>query len=526
MKKLKNIFLKTFFFIFTFIIICFLFAKNALAQDATSSASPGPWYNQSFSEWHAKVYGDSNPQEIFGERYTAAQVQWVMYGLFSFLLHGGNEENAQIFSCVMSGGIDKCADLLKKLVDPKKTEPVSSANKTSWLNTFTNRPLSGIGYFFNIGQRLHLVPEAKAQGFGFQAGDLVLGIWKTSRNICYGLLTLVVVILAFMIMFKVKINPQTVITVQSALPKVIGAIILITFSYAIAGFLIDLMYIVIGLVVAIFTSSATNYTNISWQTLFGDIINKLDIVKLSEIYTNAFASTLTAILHSPQSALNIPLGDAFAWIISMIVYILVLITIILAAITLIRAFVNIILLIIAGPFQILLGTIMNGAGFGAWLKGMMANLAAYPLAVFLYLISLFILAQAVPPAWCPQSTCVFYFTNRINNLTAWSPPMTFGASDAGIQLLFLGISIGIITLIPRVAKLIESFMSGRGYEAGFALTEATRLAMTPVRWGAGFYLDSMRKELAYLESLERSEETAQEIRRLTARINLVSRLGR
>ena len=49
----------------------FLVPAIAMAEDA-----PSTWYNQGFTDWYAKVYGDeSPPSEIFGERYTAARVQ-------------------------------------------------------------------------------------------------------------------------------------------------------------------------------------------------------------------------------------------------------------------------------------------------------------------------------------------------------------------------------------------------------------------------------------------------------------------
>ena len=63
---------------FAFMMLTFSFVPLAYAQ-----AEPGKWYNQSFQEWITKV-DDSPESEIFGERYTAAQVQWVIYGLFFF----------------------------------------------------------------------------------------------------------------------------------------------------------------------------------------------------------------------------------------------------------------------------------------------------------------------------------------------------------------------------------------------------------------------------------------------------------
>ena len=46
-------------------------------------------------------------------------------------------------------------------------------------------------------------------------------------------------------MFRVKINPQTVVSLQTMIPKLIITMLLVTFSFAIAGFVIDLVYVII-----------------------------------------------------------------------------------------------------------------------------------------------------------------------------------------------------------------------------------------------------------------------------------------
>jgi hypothetical protein len=51
-------------------------------------------------------------------------------------------------------------------------------------------------------------------------------------------------------MFRVKINPQTVISVENSLPRIVVSLLMITFSFAIAGFLVDLMYFVMVLIIS------------------------------------------------------------------------------------------------------------------------------------------------------------------------------------------------------------------------------------------------------------------------------------
>src|SRR5258706_3708368 len=80
-------FKKTLFTILTFLVV----SSSSLSIFATSAhaqGSVGPWYNQNPAQWYTKVY-DQNanpPTEIFGERYTAAQVQWIIYSLITFPL--------------------------------------------------------------------------------------------------------------------------------------------------------------------------------------------------------------------------------------------------------------------------------------------------------------------------------------------------------------------------------------------------------------------------------------------------------
>ena len=77
-----------------------------------------------------------------------------------------------------------------------------------------------------------------AQGIGFSALTPTLQVWKAFRNLSYFLFIIIFIVVGFMIMFRAQINPQTVVTVQAALPKIVVTLIMITFSYAIAVLLL------------------------------------------------------------------------------------------------------------------------------------------------------------------------------------------------------------------------------------------------------------------------------------------------
>ncbi len=77
---------------------------------------------------------------------------------------------------------------------------------------------------------------------GFAALTPVIAIWNFTKNLAYLMLTLVFLLIGLGIMLRVKLDPRTVISLQNQLPKVVIGILLITFSYAIAGVLIDCMW--------------------------------------------------------------------------------------------------------------------------------------------------------------------------------------------------------------------------------------------------------------------------------------------
>src|SRR3989344_8278758 len=115
-----------------------------------------------------------------------------------------------------------------------------------------NQPASTTYFAYDFLQNAGFVEKAHAQGIGYSGLSPIIDLWKAFRNIAYVILVIVLVVIGFMIMFRMNINPQTVITVQNALPNIVISLLLITFSYAIAGLLIDLTYFLILLIVSLF----------------------------------------------------------------------------------------------------------------------------------------------------------------------------------------------------------------------------------------------------------------------------------
>src|SRR3989304_2740308 len=137
------------------IVLTFSFVPYARAQ--------GAWYNQSFPEWYLKVYDTTNPQEIFGERYTAAQVQWIFYTLFSAPFNLlGNVFGPELPNFILSGDVGPCFSK----IFPSSSAPgaTNTAHRKNFFQVLVeDRPLSGITYVKNIARKFHLIPEAEDQ---------------------------------------------------------------------------------------------------------------------------------------------------------------------------------------------------------------------------------------------------------------------------------------------------------------------------------------------------------------------------
>ncbi len=492
MPNLFKKFLVSFFiFLILFSSFSFLFAPKTHAA--------GEWYNQDFSAWYTKVYSDATPAtEIFGERYTAAQVQWIIFGMWSFLLNIA-DMGTGIIPCFMTQSLADCEDVVKNALTENTAAP--EKQETLLSKVFQDRPLSAVTYFKNGFKKFSLVPQANAQttGFGFSALDPVLDIWKAMRNITYALFVVIIIAMSFMIMFRVKLSPQTVITVQSALPKIIMALILVTFSYAIAGLMIDLMYVIIGVISLMLSSSgilaiqhSPTYifeTMTQGPTLFGlggPLPLRLGVFGFMAKYFLGFMSTLVIIGFAADSFF-VKVGMGTIVIIMVVVLVVVLLIAWIKILwMLFKALAQIFLLTIFAPLQIMMGIVSPQMGFGSWFRSYAANLAVFPVAGTLFMFASLFVGFAADSASKHIIDFGFFGLGFADaaleavfnwNEASWPPLLNTG--DTTVAIMFLGVSFVIITIIPKSVELIQAMIKGGQFNYGSAIGDAISPITTP-----------------------------------------------
>ncbi len=368
---------------------------------------------------------------------------------------------------------------------------------------YANPPASGIAWVSDGLQKAGFIPKTMAaEGIGFAAIKPFSNLWKIFRDLSYMLLVIVLIAIGFMIMFRAKINPQTVISVENALPKIVISLILITFSFAIAGFMIDMMYVLIILIISILSKNTDVHIDV--QTYQNALLNgdlKFLFSKLGNIWgigdaLLSFMPTFGIIIFNVITGIvlyfvlglipgvgpiltgNVADGAWGKWseallalvsawprmliagalgffvvplLISIFVWFTVVFLFFRITFLLFKSYVEIILFIIFAPILLLFEAIPGKNAFSWWLKNLLGDLISFPLVVLFMMIATILIESSS------------------NGGNVWNPPLLPQMGSAQFGTL---IGIGVMFLIPDFIKLIK---------------EAIGLKPLPIQVGLGTY---------------------------------------
>lgn len=220
-------------------------------------------------------------------------------------------------------------------------------------------------------------------------------LWGRVRNIAYMLFVVVMIVIGFMIMFRNKLNGQVLVTLGNTIPNVIIALVLVTFSFAIAGLIIDLGGLVLMFIASIYGNGSVDYGS------FTSIENPFKITMLAfsgkgnlTDFTLGLSSTVGGIVGVYAALSNlgegfglksIGSGAAGATIGFLVVWLVVIGIVGYGAIKLwfmlIKAYLTILIQVIIAPIVIMTAALPgNMKAFGNWAKGIARNVLAFPLA--------------------------------------------------------------------------------------------------------------------------------------------------
>jgi hypothetical protein len=226
-----------------------------------------------------------------------------------------------------------------------------------------------------------LAQPAYAQGLGFASLNPILETWKKFRNIAYFFFVIVFLVIGFMIMFRQKISGQTVVTAQQAIPHVIVSLLAVTFSYAIAGFLIDIMYLVMYLMLGLFRPADT--------FLITDNIFSIGL-KVLTTGGGAAYEAIDMLVQSVSANLNPTVESVLSFVGGLtfaVVFALALaFGIFRLFFELLKTYVSIVISITFSPIVLMMGAVPGQNTFGKWVKSLVGNLATFPLVLLILII--------------------------------------------------------------------------------------------------------------------------------------------
>jgi hypothetical protein len=455
---------------------------------ATTSNDPSGMFPGFYGALSASIVGVNVPAGTTSNDSFIQQVTNPVTSLYPYLYRPKIEPNGQVYSPGLLGIQGQFVAML-----------------------FENQ-ISGQEYVADLMNNIGIptATRAYAQGTGYTAMSPFLPFWKVFRNLAYSLYIIMFVVVGVMIMLRTKVNAQTIISIQSALPNLLITLILITFSYAIVGFMIDLMYFLIYLAVYLFSAAGiisdpakliTRFMTYSaWSVIFA---GRNSII-------SAVASSIGSVLWGLGTG---AIGVAGA-VLSMVspMYLIVAVAFAIAMLklmfALVKAYVMLIVQTITAPLQILMNAMPGSKAFSTWLKTTASYLIPFPVAACMFIFSAILVGNpsdktiwgriltAVDPnainttlqddnPFGVNQAAPLYATSKSGNL--WLPPFTLTDTNiAGSDILVL-IGFFVFLMTPSAVKMAQEWLQVKESPyASEALTGFVGLGQTAIGYPMGY----------------------------------------
>ena len=285
-----------------------------------------------------------------------------------------------------------------------------------------NEPIPvNLAYWWNDGvTRIPFAGRALAAEvtYGGPLVEFVFDFWKYTRNLAYAMLAVILLVVGFMIMTRRKTSPQMAVTAQTAIPRIVLAVIFITFSYPIGALAASLAW-------ALGQNAAV---------IVFDTISPLTFNSTGQEFTLGFIMILLIGTLLAVSGIGVIL------ILSVfLAAIAVIILFIVAMIKALMAYLRILFSIIFAPFAFAVGAIPGQeATTTKWFKNLAADVLTIPAIFFTIALTMMLILRS-----------------------ALAGPLD-GAWASTILVILLGPFIGIYGMIlaTRMPKMIKGWIVG------------------------------------------------------------------
>ncbi len=410
-----------------------------------------------------------SPQPIFAQSFEAAPGIDTINNATSVYSQTGNPslESTSVYSTASQlGGVGL---LITGSVDPVTKQPLIKGAIPQVGNMMAQMikhpPASGEMWLADFFQHSPLIPQAYAQGVGFKSLSPILPVWRTFRDLAYVFFVLVFVGIGFMIMFRQKLDGHTVVTITNALPNLVITLILITFSYAIAGFLIDLMYLLIYFIISVFApliylklQETFSLTQIALSNnIFNNgiylIFRRGGATDLQGSVVGGAADAIGEITKDLFASLPLDLEKVVGFTAGVLGYVIIAVAMMFAVtktfFELLKSYVTFIISVIFSPFLLLVGAFKGTGEITQWLRNLASTILPFPVVITMIFIAMALGGQG--------SANVGYNPDNPGGFQAPQITVGEGFSSAVPGL----IALGILMLIPESVELSKKWLHAK-----------------------------------------------------------------
>lgn len=363
-----------------------------------------------------------------------------------------------------------------------------------------NQPVTTQQYLAYMGSKAGFVDQAYAQANsgGYTILAPIQQLWVASRNVAYLITSLTLVVIGFMIMLRKKIDAQTVIGIEQALPNLVITLLLITFSYAIAGFVIDMIYFVtffgikllaMGGIFSDTGSAAINTIKTSnlFKILLSTIFN-IPGAQGSPVTTAATAvsSLVGDLLGNTTGSLVGGASGLLSQPIAFVIFaVAILFSIFKLFFSLLMSYIQIIIGAILGPLQLMMNAMPGSDAFSKWFRNLLANAMAFPAAALMLVFAAALTGQS-GTTWKINDNIGFSGQSGVK----WIPPLIYGegggaTSGNGVGAVIALFGIGILMLTPKVVDMVKEAIQAPEFKYGSAIGEAVGFGWNTSKEGVG-----------------------------------------
>ncbi|MBN1263418.1 MAG: hypothetical protein JW991_03595 [Candidatus Pacebacteria bacterium] len=375
-----------------------------------------------------------------------------------------------------------CADAALWFVENKEPLPIAGLESGILTRTLTmtrlisqKMPVSGFRYFSWLGQKVGLSQPAQAQGFGYNSMAGLIPWWTVFRNAAYALFAVAAVIIGFMIMFRTKLDPRTVVTIQQALPKMIITLLLVTFSYAIVGLIMDLIWFSTLFAYEIVSSVGDFRNTLAYDGFRRGLMERSAFgYSMWRILPNSFIASFVGLANAAQAVFGGPAGltEQGLMVIGWFILAAILLwTAIKTTWMIIKAFIFLVLYTIVAPLWIFMDVFPGSKAFNGWLKNVMAQAVTFPVTGTLFVLSSIFMGGA-------RGEIPIGLEARAHEIRL--PLMGEFSPEHALQIL----GLGMFFYAPKIAEMAQSMLKAGLGGRDTAIGEA----VGPISSGAQGYL--------------------------------------